>query len=174
MIKIIHKLFFTLISTIWIVIIYGIDQKWNFLNQSIFLTDVCLIAMPFILIAFWIIITKAGCSSDNVSNCENIDEVNNDFLANYLGYFFIGIGLDNCHTLVCIYIIVFIFTFASQTQFFNPMLLLIGYKYYYITTDKGTKIMIISRQTYRNAKELQTENLKRLSDTGFIEFGGTK
>ena len=41
MIKIIHKLFFTLISTIWIVIIYGIDQKWNFLNQSIFLTDVC-------------------------------------------------------------------------------------------------------------------------------------
>ena len=40
MIKIIHKLFFTLISTIWIVIIYGIDQKWNFLNQSIFLTDV--------------------------------------------------------------------------------------------------------------------------------------
>lgn len=174
MIKIIHKLFFTLISTIWIVIIYGIDQKWNFLNQSIFLTDVCLIAMPFILIAFWIIITKAGCSSDNVSNCENIDEVNNDFLANYLGYFFIGIGLDNCHTLVCIYIIVFIFTFASQTQFFNPMLLLIGYKYYYITTDKGTKIMIISRQTYRNAKELQTENLKRLSDTAFIEFGGTK
>ena len=93
MIKIIHKLFFTLISTIWIVIIYGIDQKWNFLNQSIFLTDVCLIAMPFILIAFWIIITKAGCSSDNVSNCENIDEVNNDFLANYLGYFFIGIDL---------------------------------------------------------------------------------
>ena len=93
MIKIIHKLLFTLISTIWIVIIYGIDQKWNFLNQSIFLTDVCLIAMPFILIAFWIIITKAGCSSDNVSNWENIDEVNNDFLANYLGYFFIGIGL---------------------------------------------------------------------------------
>jgi len=54
------------------------------------------------------------------------------------------------------------------------MLLLIGYKYYYITTDKGTKIMIISKQTYRNAKELHTENLKRLSDTAFIEFGGTK
>jgi hypothetical protein len=54
------------------------------------------------------------------------------------------------------------------------MLLLIGYKYYYITTDKGTKIMIISRKTYRNAKELHSENLKRLSDTAFIEFGGTK
>lgn len=34
--------------------------------------------------------------------------------------------------------------------------------------------MIISKQTYRNAKELHTENLKRLSDTAFIEFGGTK
>lgn len=96
------------------------------------------------------------------------------FLQIILDIFFIGIGLDNCQTLICIYIIVFIFTFASQTQFFNPMLLLIGYKYYYITTDKGTKIMIISRKTYRNAKELHSENLKRLSDTAFIEFGGTK
>lgn len=174
MIKSLHKLFFTLISTIWIVIIYGIDQKWNFVNQSNLLTTICLALTPFLLITIWYIITRLFCSNDNVSNCENIDEVNNDFLANYLGYFFIGIGLDNCHTLAWIYIILFIFTFASQTQFFNPMLLLIGYKYYYITTDKGTKIMIISRQTYRNAKELQTENLKRLSDTAFIEFGGTK
>ena len=174
MMEIIHKLFFTLISTIWIIIIYGIDQKWNFLNQSIFLSDICLITVPFILLVIWIIIAKTCCSNDNVSKCENIDEVNNDFIANYLGYFFIGIGLDNYRTLSWIYIIVFVFTFASQTQFFNPMLLLIRYKYYYITTDKGTKIMIISRQTYRNAKELHSENLKRLSDTAFIEFGGTK
>ncbi len=174
MMKSLHKLFFTLISTIWIVIIYGIDQEWNFVKQSSLLTAICLASTPFLLITIWYVITKTCCSSDNVYNCENIDEVNNDFLANYLGYFFIGIGLDNCHTLAWIYIIVFAFTFASQTQFFNPMLLIIGYKYYYITISEGTKITIISRQTYRNAKELHTENLKRLSDTAFIEFGGTK
>ncbi len=93
MMKSLHKLFFTFISTIWIIIIYGIDHKWNFLNQSVFLTDICLVAVPFILIVIWITITKTCCSSDNVSNCENIDEVNNDFLANYLGYFLLALDL---------------------------------------------------------------------------------
>lgn len=172
MVKILHKLFFTVISTAWIIIVYAIDQKWNCFKDSYVITAIILICIPFVLTFLWYLCIRICHTEDNITACNDIDEVNNDFLANYLGYFFIGIGLENFQTLILVYIIVSVFTFVSQTQFFNPMLLLMGYKYYYVTTPEGTKVMIISRRIYINANQLSTENLKRLCDNTFIEYGG--
>lgn len=172
--KFLYKVFFTFTSTMWIIIIYGIDQKWSFINQSRFLTAIFLMSIPFLLSLILLLCIYLSKSADNISECQYINEANNDFIANYLGFFFIGIGLNNSYTLIFVYIIVFVLTFASQTQFFNPMFLVLRYKYYYVATSDGVNTMIISRKCYTKANELSTESLKRLSDTAFIEFGGKR
>ena len=146
-----NKMLFTLSSTSWIFVIYGISEEMSFVNDYKVLTGIVLLLIPFILTLIWLINTVKFSSKESIQgDCQNIEEANNDFLANYLGYFFIGIGLEKFETLTTIYVIIFIFTCASQNQYYNPLLLLFGYKYYRATTSKGTSVFVISKKDIRN------------------------
>ena len=77
--------------------------------------------------------------------------------------------------MIYVYIIVFIFTFLSQTQYFNPIFLLFGYHYYHILTKRGTRVFIIARgKVIRNKNNMQFDNLKRINDTTYIQKKGKK
>jgi hypothetical protein len=68
-----------------------------------------------------------------------------------------------------LYGIVFVFTWFSQTQYFNPLYLLLGYHYYHVLTKERTRIFIIARgNVIRNRKEMSFEHLKRLNDTTYL------
>ena len=90
-----NKVLFTLSSTSWIFVIYGISEEMSFVNDYKVLTGIVLLLIPFILTLIWLINTVKFSSKESIQgDCQNIEEANNDFLANYLGYFFIGIGLE--------------------------------------------------------------------------------
>ena len=66
-----------------------------------------------------------------------------------------------------LYIIVFVFTFISQTQYFNPIFLLFGYHYYHVLTPQGTKVFIIARgKVIRNKSYLAFDNGKLYIENG--------
>ena len=71
--------------------------------------------------------------------------------------------------MIFLYIIVFVFTFVSQTQYFNPIFLLFGYHYYHVLTPQGTKVFIIARgKVIRNKSYFAFDNLRRINDTTYI------
>ncbi len=71
--------------------------------------------------------------------------------------------------MIVVYLIVFIFTFLSQTQYFNPIYLLFGYHYYHVLTETGTQIFIIKKgPVVRSVNELRFNHLCRLNDSTFI------
>lgn len=117
----INRFVFTLLSTSWVWVVYGIEQRWSFVFGNVLLTSFALISVPFLLTIVWIVLAKCF-SHDNIVNCADIDEANNDFLANYLGYVFIGIGVDDLQILIFVYLIIFVLTFAVQSKCFNPVL----------------------------------------------------
>lgn len=102
----------------------------------------------------------------------DIEPANNSYLPSYLGYFFIALSVNNKFTLAWVFVLIFIFTFNSQTLFFNPMFLLFGFKFYYVTTDSGLKIFVISRKNIRSLKGLRFTNLRRINDYTFIDWRG--
>lgn len=118
---VINRFVFTLLSTSWVWVVYGIEQRWSFVFGNVLLTSFALISVPFLLTIVWIVLAKCF-SHDNIVNCADIDEANNDFLANYLGYVFIGIGVDDLQILIFVYLIIFVLTFAVQSKCFNPVL----------------------------------------------------
>lgn len=99
-----------------------------------------------------------------------VEQANNAFLPSYLGYFFVALSVNNFDTLIFIFLILFLFTFYSQTLYFNPMFLLFGYHFYYLTTLNKTKIFVITRKFLKNPDDVNLPELRRINDFTFIDL----
>lgn len=110
-------------------------------------------------------------SSDSIqSPPKEIENANNSYLPSYLGYFFVALSVPNFETLIFISIIIFILSYFSQTIYFNPLFLIFGYNFYYLTTSNGIKLCVISKSSIRKTEGLTFEKLKRINDFTFIEY----
>lgn len=56
-----------------------------------------------------------------------------------------------------------------NTPYFNPTLLLLGYKYYRVVTRNGKVIALISRRTYLVPADVDVDRAYRLSNCTYIE-----
>lgn len=166
----INKFIFTVISTSWVWVVYCIQQRYSFIFDSFLITSLFFILVPFLLTIVWLRATR-WFSVDNIDGgCGDIEETQNDFLANYLGYVFIGVGVEDILVLVMVYLIIFVLTFAVQSKCFNPVLLILGFKYYDLTTSEGTKVFVITRRNLRTPNEVEFDNLRRINNMSYIEI----
>lgn len=106
------------------------------------------------------------------SPIKEIEQANNAFLPSYLGYFFVALSVPYCDTLIFVFGILFVFTFLSQTLYFNPLFLFFGYHFYYLTRDNNIKIFIITRKKLKDPNKLSFSKLKRINNFTFIDKGG--
>lgn len=163
-----YRLFLTFNSTSWMLIIYAIKSKWTINGIPVCVMDVLLILASIFLSKISICLSKY-LSKDNLYQCEEFNLADNEFLPVYLGYFFVSLSIGDFYTLIFLFMIVFIFTFLSQTQYFNPLFILFKYHYYHVLTSAGTKIFIIYKgKIIRNKQEMSFECLFRINDTTFI------
>ena len=111
--------------------------------------------------------------SDSLDTCTECILADNEFLPVYLGYFFVSLGLDDIQTLFFVYALVFVFTFLSQTQYFNPLFILLGFHFYHVTTVCGTQIFLIAKgKPIRNKNDVHFGDLRRINDTTYISREG--
>lgn len=104
-----------------------------------------------------------------VSKILEVEQANNAFLPSYLGYFFVALSVPYNETLIFVFAILFVFTFFSQTLYFNPLFLLFRYQFYYLTTTTNTKIFMITRKSLKNPANIDLPKLKRINDFTFID-----
>lgn len=167
--KLLYKFLLTINATSWMAIIYAIKENWTIGKIPAWLFGSSLLIIPIFLSLFSLLLTKR-LSKESLTECVEVSLADGEFLPVYLGYFFVSVGVAEDLTMLIVFIIVFVFTFISQTQYFNPIFLLFGYHYYHILTKNGTKIFVIKRgKVARKATELSIENLYRINDTTFIE-----
>ena len=172
--NLLFKFLLTINATSWMAIIYVIKKEWTLWSIPVWLFGLILIAISVALSALSLPIIKKF-KKDTLGNFKEVALADGDFLPIYLGYFFVAVGVSEDLTMLIVYIIVFIFTFISQTQYFNPIFLLFGYHYYNILTESGTRIFLIKKGSVaRKASELSTDTLYRINDTTFIELTGRK
>jgi hypothetical protein len=166
----IYKIFLTINATSWVVVIYGIKEEWAITCLPSWVSGILLLLIPVVLSGISILLTLP-LSKDNLENCSEIEEANSSFLPTYLGYFFIGLGVEKCQQLVFVYSIIWIFTYVAQTQYFNPIFLLFGYRFYNAKTARETRVFLIVRKCIRRANEANFTNLRRINDTTYISWG---
>lgn len=167
-----YRFILTLNSTSWMVVIYGINKRCTILQLSCLETGILLLLMP-VLLSLLSLVVARWLGNDSLSGCQESNLADNEFISTYLGYFFVSLSTTDNMTLMFMYVIVFVFTWLSQTQYFNPLYLLFGYHYYHVLTEQGTRIFVIVRgPVIRNRKSMTFDSLKRINDTTYLVMKG--
>ena len=160
------RLLLTFNATLWMIVVYALKAEWTYQSIPAWGIALLILCIPILLSVLSIRITsKLG--SDSIHGCSECSLADQEFLPVYLGYFFISLSVPDDITMLFLYIIVFVFTFISQTQYFNPIFLLFGYHYYHVLTPPGTKVFIIARgKVIRNKSYLAFDNGKLYIENG--------
>lgn len=168
---ILYRLLLTINATSWMAIIYAIKERWSLGPIPPLIFGIILLFVPVILSLLSIFIARF-LGDDSLQKCQEYSLADNEFLPTYLGYFFLSVSISETSTMIVVYLIVFVFTYLSQTQYFNPLYLLFGYHYYHILTPQGTRVFVIARgKVIRNKENIVFNHLKRINDTTYIERG---
>lgn len=70
---------------------------------------------------------------------------------------------------VFVFSILFLFVFCSQALYYNPLFLILGYKFYYVRNSKNIKIFIISKREIKGCDNITFDKLKRINDYTFVD-----
>lgn len=170
--KLAYRVILTINSIILLLVVYlikeGITLPFCFL-QGAHTSYLIYIVLSILMsgICLWL----SGCLKNDVieGGITDVEMANNSYLPSYLGYFFVALSIGDWDTFVWVGVLIFLFTFFSQTLYFNPMFLLFGYKFYIITVDTGMKFFVISHKRIKSIKGLSFTNLKRINDYTFID-----
>lgn len=188
MLNFIFRLLLTFNATSLILVVYTVKERYVLsclFPKLDFLPDYVSYLVYFLIpifLTFISLIVANGLDSDSIefekdedkekginSPIKEIEQANNAFLPSYLGYFFVALSVPYCDTLIFVFGILFIFTFLSQTLYFNPLFLFFGYHFYYLTTDNNIRIFIITRQKLKDPKKESFSKLKRINNFTFID-----
>ncbi len=183
MLNFFYRLLLTFNSTSLLLVIFWIKEeyviKWYLIHSKLdsipdFVSYLLYLLLP-IFTTFISLIVANRLDNDSIeltkgkSTVEEVEQANNAFLPSYLGYFFVALSVSECNTLGYIFSILFVFTYFSQTLYFNPLFLLFRYHFYYITTTNRVKLFIITRKILKNPKNIDLPKLKRINDFTFID-----
>jgi len=170
----IYRLFLAINSTYLIIVVYLVkkDYYFNFLeNYAHYFSWLIFILTPIVLTAISFLVLKfLSSDSLNKKSVVEVELANNSFLPTYLGYFFVSLSIDNIPTLCIVFIIIYVFTFLSQTLYFNPIFLLFNYNFYFIKTTNNVRIFLITKKLLRKPGEDDFEKLKRINNYTFIDI----
>jgi hypothetical protein len=172
--KILYQLFLAYNSTWLIVVVYLVKEKYKFIfldKFSTYFSWVLFVSIPIALTALsFLIALKLPKDQLQSNSVKEIELANNNFLPTYLGYFFVSLGVNDIPTLIVVFSIIYVFTFLSQTLYFNPIFLLFGYHFYFIKTSANIKIFLITRKKLKTPGENSFKNLRRINNYTFIEL----
>lgn len=169
--NVIFRVLLSLTSTFWMVIVYAIKGKMTIEPVPYYIIHIALILI-LIFLSYSTLFLSKYFGNESLESCKEISLADNEFLSVYLGYFFVSLSVPDNYTMIMVYLLVFVFTYLSQTRYFNPIYILFGYHYYDIVTVQGTKIFVIKKGSIiRNKEYINLKKLKRINDTTFIERG---
>lgn len=179
MINWLYRLLLTFNSTSLLLVVFWIKEEyiitWELFLPTEYISDIpnwisylLFFSLPIVTTLISLILAKL-LDGDSVSNVVEVEQANNAFLPSYLGYFFVALSVSTCNTLGYIFAILFVFTFFSQTLYFNPLFLLYRYHFYYLTTNNRVKIFVITRKILKNPSNINLQRLKRINNFTFID-----
>lgn len=170
--KFIYRCLLTINSIIMLLVVYLIKEKISLqlnISLSTHISYLCYIMLTVLMSGICLWMSKFLGNDIIDGGITDIEAANNSYLPSYLGYFFVALSIDDWSTLFWVGILIIVFSYFSQTLYFNPMFFLFGYKFYNVTVDTGMKFFVISKKNITSIKDLKFTKLKRINNYTFID-----
>ena len=116
----------------------------------------------------------------DIQSIESIEAANDNYLVNYIGFFLIATDMNDYVTLVLVFLFLLYLVFKSNVSYFNPAFLVFGYKFYIITTDLKTRIVLITKQTVKKPEDIlpfshdeesgTIQQVRKINEYVFIQY----
>lgn len=167
------KLLLCLSATSYVIAVFLIKQKFTIRNLENFpacISYVLYLFAPVAIAAVCLLLTRKLTAVSVECQIKEVELANNTFLPIYLGYFFVALSVPDMDTFQFVYLIVFAFTYLSQSLCFNPLFLLFKYQFYFVTAEDGTKIFLITKQNMKSIEDVELDNLRRINDFTYIDI----
>ncbi len=173
----IFKFCLTLNSLLFSLVVFLVNQGivLNVLGHSLsgitnYVSYSLYVSMIFIINFFSLWLTRfLGNDTLPFEDVESVEPANDAFLPSYLGYFFVALSVDSIQMYLFVFGIISIFIFFSRISYFNPLLFLHGYNFYYVVSSEGVKTLIISKKKIKGKSNANFEYLKRVNNYTFID-----
>lgn len=81
------------------------------------------------------------------------EQANDFYLPIYLGYAFVAISLPTLKAFILFFLLMLIVLSRTRFFYFNPIFLILGYKFYFITHNDDSKILIISKKESKTIQD---------------------
>lgn len=166
------RLFFTFSSVSFFLIVYLVQSKINplacLLGEYKWVTYLIYLSLPFLSTFISILLSKLLAKS-SIRKINSIEPCNNDFLANYLAFFFVALSIKDTITFFAVFGMILLFAFYSQVSYFNPVFLVFGFNFYYVHTNENVKIMLISKKKLKDPQSFEPISAGRINDYTFME-----
>ena len=171
-INVLFRMFLTINATSLLLLVYLVQKGQSALGLPNPLAYLIYFFIPVALTSLSLLVSaKLGSDEFKKGSIVSIEYANNRFLPIYLGYFFIALVVGSYETFAFVFAAIFIFTFLSQALYFNPFLLLFGYKFYAVKTKNGVSLFLISRHDYKRPGDIEIAKARRVNNYTFIECG---
>lgn len=171
--KRIYEAMLSFSASAYVIAIYLIKEELviPWLPQSMrWVSYIVYLLIPVLIARIWLWLSKYMPECAIECNICEVELASHSFLPNYLGYFFVALSISNKETLLYIYAVIWLFTHLSQALSFNPLFLLFGYQFYFVTAEEGTKIFLITKQSMKAYQDIELCNLRRINDFTFIDM----
>lgn len=130
-----------------------------------------IVLIPFVMSFFSLLLCKLFAKIATENNAIFIEPANNDFITNYLAFFFVALSINKFDVFLIVLSLTFIFTFFSRVSYFNPAFLVFRYNFYYVTTINNVKIMVITKKKLKTGVDYKAlKNIKTINDYTFIKI----
>lgn len=172
-IKFLYRCLLTLNATILLAFIYIVKCKVYIEKIGVYSIVIYLfIIMVFTFVCLLGIVIFPIFPCDSLENIQAISLANDTYMPSYLGYFFVALSIPDKEWLVfgIVFAVIFVFTYFSQSLYFNPLFLLLGYNFYYVSSQNRARIFVISKKKdICSAKEINFNLLSRINNFTFID-----
>ncbi len=88
------------------------------------------------------------------SKIEEFEQANDFYLPIYLGYAFVAISLPTLKSFLLFFVLMLIVLARTRFFYFNPIFLVLGYKFYFIKQIDNSKVLVISKKEIKTIDEL--------------------
>lgn len=170
--RIVFDFLLSLSASAYVIVIFLIKDEITlpFFQQLKYISYAVYIIVPIIMTYIWLQLSQylAPCAME--CKIKEVELASHSFLPNYLGYFFVALSIQDVITLCYVYIVILVFTHLSRALSFNPVFLLFGFQFYFVTGEDGTKIFLITKQRMKPCQDAELGNLHRINDFTFIDI----
>lgn len=143
-------------------------EIWNLLINGL----IILVSL-FLFTGLILLLSKLLDSSSQIFEKNSISSAHETFIPAYLGFFFVALSVpdENYLTFGIVLFLILFFIYQTNGFFYNPLFILFGFKFYYISSENKKKILLITRRKDFNI--ISQDNYKklfRINDFTFIDW----